>query len=198
MHEGCLCAFLPPRRKFPIWSYPFCMFFLLSPHPETQLTHVKARGQEINVPQRKITGRTRKSKALSHPSVAAREGRCTELSLTHASPRPSPQLPPQPRLPLAQRERGRTFDLGLLVGSAEWPQSMPRAAPEPGGESHPSNPFAFLPRRNYITTMATSPVRPGGKARGRGVCVPGTRGLRSVYLGRKKRRSERSRPRAAR
>lgn len=81
MHEGCLWAFLLLWRKFPIWSYPFWMFFLLSPHPEMQLTHVKARGQEINMPQRKITGRTRKSK--TEPPECGRPGGAFHWAVPH-------------------------------------------------------------------------------------------------------------------
>lgn len=65
--SGLLIFFLP-QRNFPIWSYPFCMFFLLSPHPQTQLTHAKARGQEINMPKKKKNHWKNKKEQNSEPS----------------------------------------------------------------------------------------------------------------------------------
>lgn len=90
--QGLLSFFLP-LKKCQIWSHPFSLFFLLSPHPQAQLTQGKARGQEINRPKRKITGRTRKSKTVSHPKVAAWAELSTKLCITHSSSQSSPNLP---------------------------------------------------------------------------------------------------------
>lgn len=133
-----------PRSLFQLWNHPFCVFFLLSPLPQTQLTHVKARGQERNMPERQIAGRTRKSK--TEPSRAAAPAELSTVLCAHHTFRP-PALSRAPLscLALAVQLEAEGPDPGGTAGSPEWPLSRPRAgwlASEPGGARASTQPPA--------------------------------------------------------
>lgn len=66
-----LLIFFLPWRKFRIWSYPFFMFFLLSPHSQT---HVKERGQETNMPKKKNHWKNKKEQNSEPPQSGSLGG----------------------------------------------------------------------------------------------------------------------------
>lgn len=111
------------------------------------------------MPERKITGRTRRSRTLSHPEAAHHTFQLRVRS----------QLPPAARTPAPRSSRQRAPEPRDTVGPAEWPRSMPRAgqlASELEGHRHPSNPPSDPPSdpdmKDFSTgTTARAAIRKG-------------------------------------